>query len=216
MRSFLSRSVRGYWVHQRALLRACFHAHGGAIHSDRYLRSYGTRLRPFSLEADSSSEFLRFDRCFHLSAPATTYQGFCPLRDLTTARPLVRGFPSPRFGPSSGVLSLSTVCSALSLVSLFHPTATLRARPVQGFCRSAQPPSLIERSCPRAVEARFAHRRVGCHDPRSSTSRLFSVQSRDSQTRRLDLARDRSPLRFRCSSRSLPDRSPRFPRSTRS
>jgi hypothetical protein len=40
---------------------------------------------------------------------------------------LSRGFPCPRYVPSSGVLSLSTVCSALLLVSLFHPTAALRA-----------------------------------------------------------------------------------------
>jgi hypothetical protein len=128
----------------------------------------------------------------------------------------MRGFPSPRCVPSSGDHSLSTVCSALQLVSLFRPTAAFRALPVQGFCRSAQPPSLFGRSCPHAVEARLAHRRIGCHKPSSSTSRLFSMQSRGSQGRRLDLAHDRSPHRVRCSSRRFPDRCSRFPRNKRS
>ena len=127
-----------------------------------------------------------------------------------------RGLPHPRYGPSSGDHSLSTVFSALQLVSFFHPTAASRALPVQGFRRSAQPPSLIGRSCPLVVAARSAHRRIGCHGPGASTSRLFSMQSRESWDRRLDLARDRSPLQVSCSSRSSLDRCPRFPENKRS
>jgi hypothetical protein len=124
---------------------------------------------------------------------------------------LLRGFPSPRYVPSAGVLSLSTVYSALQLVSLFHPTAALRALLVQGFGRSAQPPSLIGRSCPLAAGPRPAYRRVGCHGSRSSTSRLCSMQSRESQDWRLDRTNDRSPLRVLCSFRSPPCRCPRLP-----
>jgi hypothetical protein len=129
---------------------------------------------------------------------------------------LARGFPSPRYVPSSGVLNLSTACSAPQLAGLFHPTAASRALPVQGFCRSAQPPSLIGRSCPHAVGAKPADRRIDRHAQCPSTSRPFSMQSRESQGRRLDLARDRSPLRVSCSSRCFPDRCPRFPENKHS
>jgi hypothetical protein len=129
---------------------------------------------------------------------------------------LSRGFPGPRYVPSSGDHNLSTAYSALQLVGLFHPPAASRALPVQGFCRSTQPPFLIGRSCPRAVEARPADRRIDLHAPNPSTSRPFSVQSRESQGRRLNLARDRSPLRVCCSSRCFPDRCSRFPKNKRS
>jgi hypothetical protein len=60
--------------------------------------------------------------------------GFGPPLDITVARLLTRGFPCPRFVPSSGDRSLSTVCSALQLAGLFHPAAELRtALPVQGL-----------------------------------------------------------------------------------
>jgi len=216
MRSLVSRNDRGHRVHRWARGPACFHARRCAVRFDRYLRSYGTLPRPFSLETGSSSEFLW---CNHRSRLSTKAIPARVSALSTTSRPSVhqlRGFPSPRFVPSSGVHSLSTVCSALSLGGLFHPPAALRTSPVQGFRRSAQPPSLIGRSCPLAVVARFAHRRIGCHDPRVSTSRLFSTQSRESRDRRLSLTNDRSPHRFLRSSRSLPGRCPRFPRSRRS
>jgi hypothetical protein len=128
----------------------------------------------------------------------------------------LRGVPVPRYVPSSGDPSLPTVCSALWLVSLFHPTAASRALPVQGFRRSAKHPSFIRRSCPLAVAARPAHRRIGCHAPRTSASRPCSVQSRVPQARRLDRTCDRSPPRVRCSSRYPPGRSLRFPGDHRS
>jgi hypothetical protein len=188
-----------------------------ALITNRYLRSYGTRLRPFSHEADSPSEFLQINRrslSFNrVQLPTRVSALFATSLQCVH---LARGFPSPRYVPSSGDHNLSTVCSALQLVSLFHPTAAFRTLPVQGFCRSAQPPSLIGRSCPLVVEARLAHRRIGCHEPSTSTSRLFSAQSRESQGRRLDLAHDRSPLRVCCSSRYPPDRCPRFPEDKRS
>jgi hypothetical protein len=62
-----------------------------------------------------------------------TCQGFCPHRDITKARPLTARHPKPRYVPSTGVRSLTTVCSAPWLRGLFHPRAASRARPVQGL-----------------------------------------------------------------------------------
>jgi hypothetical protein len=93
VRSFLCPRARGYWVHRWAPRRACFHACTSAMLEDRYLRSCGTILRPFSHLTDSPSEFLQLDRCPRLSARATTYQGLCPLRDITPVRLPVTGVP---------------------------------------------------------------------------------------------------------------------------
>jgi len=113
MRSLVSRGDRGYWVHRWARGPACFHARRSAVHLDRYLRSYGTLPRPFSLETVSSSEFLELSRSSRLSTPATTYQGFCPLRDITTAR-----LPNARVPDSS-------LCSVLR-----------RSQPLDGLLRT--------------------------------------------------------------------------------
>jgi hypothetical protein len=125
---------------------------------DRFLRSCGTTPRPFSLLANSSTEFLRPGRRSPLSVRATTYQGLCPHRDITSARPPLARVPKSPLGsvhrrsqPLDGLLRVE-------LAGLFHPAAASRAFPVQGFRRSAQPPSLVERSCPLAVGARSAHR----------------------------------------------------------
>jgi hypothetical protein len=162
----------GFTVKRSTGLFPC--SFGRVVHQP-FPENVGTHPRPFSLETDSSSEFLRFNHCSCLSARAMTCQGFCPLHDTTAARPLIRGFPSPRCVPSSGVHNLSTVCSALQLVSLFHLTAASRT-----FARSGVWPlhtgfDLIGRSCPLAVRTRFAHRRIGCHDPSPSASRLRSM-----------------------------------------
>lgn len=93
VRSLLSLRGGGYWVHRRASRPACFQPNRGAVLADRYLRSYGTLPRPFSLETISPSEFLRLDRSSRLSAVATTYQGLCPLRDITLKRPLLARGP---------------------------------------------------------------------------------------------------------------------------
>lgn len=89
------------------------------------------------------------------------YPGFCPSsrpdRSASTCREHI---PSARYVPPSGFLGPSTVCSAVRLVGLFHPTATCRvvyrsgaSPPVQPFlphreelppCRSARPNSPIE------------------------------------------------------------------------
>jgi hypothetical protein len=201
MRSFVCCRDRGYWVHRWTRRPACFHAHRCAILFNRFLGSCGTIPRSFSNEARSPPEFLRINHRPSLSTRALPTRVSALIATSLWCVYLARGFPSPRYGPSSGDHNLSTVCSAPKLVSLFHPTTASRALPVQGFHRSAQPPSLIGRSCPHAVDPRTAHRRIGCHGPSASTSRPFSMQSRVSRARRLNLTRDRSPLRVCCSSR---------------
>lgn len=111
--------------------------------------------------------------------------GFGPLLDITTARPLVRGLPSPRYVPSSGVHSLSTVFSALWLAGLFHPAAELRTTSRSGASHSVQPSFFIRRRCLRAVGTRLADPQAGCRKPSSPTSRLCSVQSRVPSVREL-------------------------------
>jgi hypothetical protein len=127
--------------------------------------------------------------------------GFGPLLDITTARPLVRGLPSPRYVTSSGVHSLSTVFSALWLAGLFHPAAELRTTSRSGASHSVQPSFFIRRRCLRAVGTRLADPQAGCRKPSSSTSRLCSVQSRVPSVRELASPTVRSPHRDRCSSR---------------
>jgi len=114
IRSFVCCRDRGYWVHRWTRRPACFHARRCVVLFNRYLRSCGTILRPFSLEASSPSEFLRLNHCPCLSAGATTYQGLCPLRDITAVR-----LPDARVPKSS-------LCSVLR-----------RSQPLDGLLRAA-------------------------------------------------------------------------------
>ena len=114
MRSFVCCRDRGYLVHRGTRRPTCFHARRCAVLDNRYLRSCGTILRPFSREASSSSEFLQFDHRSRLSARALTYQGLCPHRDITTGR-----LPC-------------TKSSTSSLRSVLR-----RSQPLDGFLRSA-------------------------------------------------------------------------------
>jgi hypothetical protein len=181
MRSLICCRARGHWVRRETRRLTCFHARRCAILFNRLLGSCGTIPRSFSLEARSPSEFLRINHRFCLSARALPTRVSALIATSLQRVYLARGFPGPRYVPSSGDHSLSTVCSALQLVSFFHPTTASRALPVQGFLRSAQPPSLIGRSCPHAVGSWPAHRRIGGHGPSASTSRPSSMQSRESQ-----------------------------------
>jgi len=138
-----------------------------------------------SLEANSPSEFLQPYHCSRLSTRASPTWGFGPLLDITTVRPLVRGLPSPRYVPSSGDHSLSTVFSALWLAGLFHPAAELRTTSRSGASHSVQPSFFIRRRCLRAVGTRLAHPQAGCRKPSSPTSRRCSVQSRVPSVREL-------------------------------
>jgi hypothetical protein len=92
----------------------------------------------------SSSEFLR-----SLSRPlpfgcGPYCQGLVPLRGLTGCVHLCRGFPSPRYVPSAGVLNLSTAFSAHRL----HGPVSSRNR-VQGVSLVQGLPFSAQRSCPR-------------------------------------------------------------------
>lgn len=94
MRSLVCMWFYGYRVHRRALV-SLFPCSRCAAHIP-FPENVGTHPRSFSHEADSSSEFLRLNRCSHLSVGAIPAGGFCPLRDITTVRLLARGFPGPR------------------------------------------------------------------------------------------------------------------------
>jgi len=80
-----------------------------------------------------------------------TCLGSSPHRDITRARPLTRGVPLPRYGPSSGFRIPSTASSALRLAGLFHPAATSRISLVQGVLPSRSHPPSSGGACPLAV-----------------------------------------------------------------
>jgi len=74
--------------------------------------------------------------------------GFGPPLDITVARQPAQGFPCPRFVPSSGDRSLTTVCSAPQLAGLFHPAAKFRTTARSGVSHFTQPLLLIEEAWP--------------------------------------------------------------------
>lgn len=71
-----------------------------------------------------------------------------PPRVLRKALEAARDFQVSRFGPSAGVLSLSTVCSASGLAGLLHPAAMSRTSTVQGPSLSADGRRLVDRAEP--------------------------------------------------------------------
>jgi hypothetical protein len=73
------------------------------------------------------------------------------------------GFHSSRFGPSSGALSLSTVCSAIGLAGLLHPAAMFRTPTVQGLLSPCSSALSSTAPCPRAFRSVRAPRLPGCH-----------------------------------------------------
>lgn len=81
-----------------------------------------------------------------------------PRHDITGARPLPRGIPSPRYVPSTGDRSLSTVCSTRRLRGLLHPRAMFRASSRSGVRRSrAARPGSSPGRCPLAVGGARPH-----------------------------------------------------------
>jgi hypothetical protein len=66
-------------------------------------------------------------------------------------RASLRRGSSPATFPSSAFLTPATVCATLSLVGLFHPTATSRVRSPGGFPRT-QPRYLVDTACPLVVD----------------------------------------------------------------
>jgi len=80
--------------------------------------------------------------------------GFLPLRDSSRQRPHSRASQA-RFVPSSEFLTPSTVCSATSLVGLFHPTATYGIS-LQGFSLLRSLRRLVAIPCPLVVRLTFS------------------------------------------------------------
>jgi hypothetical protein len=150
----------------------------------------------------ASSELLRASSARTLSGRATC-QGFCPPRDITGARPLTARRPKPRYVPSSGDHSLSTVCSALRLQGLFHPRAASRARPVQGLLspRSANGSSPPAASSPLPQRVLDGPCEPEVHTSRASTSRRSSARRRVLASPVISRSCGRSPPRVHCSSR---------------
>jgi len=92
-----------------------------------------------------------------------------------------RGFPSPRYVPSSGVLSLSTSYSALRLAGLFHPAAASRALLVQGLLSRRSHPSSSEGAPPSPLVTHHSSAETDARDglprprglsPRRAASRI--------------------------------------------
>jgi len=86
-----------------------------------------------------------------------------------------RRHPAFRFVPSSGVRSLTTVCSAPELAGLFHPATELRIHPVQGLLPPCSHPPSSGRGAPLSFsQAPLATKDV--HGSCLSTSRLCSTR----------------------------------------
>jgi hypothetical protein len=82
-----------------------------------------------------------------------------------------------RFGPSSGSLSLPTVCSAIGLAGLFHPAAMSRTAPVQGLLHPRSRASLLER--PPAPLPLTPSMLTGCPAATRSVPRLRGFAPRE-------------------------------------
>lgn len=158
----------------------CFHALGQYSLPTVPLIAFASRfILPCSL---SSSEFLRSEsrlQSFRRRLPAWVSSLFATPPERVHSP---RGFPSPRYVPSSGALSLSTFYSALRLAGLFHPAATFRALLVQGLLsrrshpsssEGAPPSSLVTRRSPAEADARDALPRPRGLSPRRAASRSF-------------------------------------------
>jgi hypothetical protein len=182
----LSGSPRGaHW--------ACFHARKGAWLANLLLSSYAYNLRLLL-------QSLLLFRVPSLLPPllpfgeSTTYQGFGPPSTTHTGRPLTRSPSSASFRPQALAAS-RRVTPPHGLQACFIPQPSPGPIPVQGFVLLAQPPSLIGRSCPLAVGVGPLTHEWAATDPDPSTSRLCSVQGRQSTGSVVSLPGDRSPPR---------------------
>jgi hypothetical protein len=103
---------------------------GSSSHELRFLCRVSGRLKPA-----------------HWPQPLGAFHGVpLLLRDENAPSPLAGRSPIPTYVPPSTFLTLSTVCSSLHLVGLFHPTATSEIHPPRAF-PAAQPYWLIASSC---------------------------------------------------------------------
>src|SRR5579883_1422266 len=98
--------------------------------------------------------------------------GFRPSSRHHRRHPRTRAFPGPAASPSSGFLSLTTVCATIGFAGLSHPAATSRVVPFRGFSRRT---SVLARrqALPPCRCLPSAHRRAGCH-PRAIRLRGFA------------------------------------------
>jgi len=153
-------------------------------------RPLSLTLGSFSHETvplQSSYNVIRRPRAFRGEQPTWD---FCPYRGITTARPLVRIAsksdemrplltepPRFRYGPSSGFLNLSTVCSVPQFAGLFHPAATSRVHACSGASPSLQPSYLIGRLLPPCrSNSTHSPAETSCREQNPSTSRPCSEE----------------------------------------
>jgi hypothetical protein len=146
-----------------------------------------------------------------------TAKGFVPSSRLHRCASTRDRDPHPASVPSSGVLSLSTVFSALRLRGLFHPRAASRTltRPFRGFSPRAGPPARRRGRSPMPLaRLRSPASQPGGHGALASTSRLCSARVRVLAARVIHPNGGRSPLRFSLlQAHHLPDRA-RIPPSS--
>jgi len=172
----MCRTGRGYWI------SPLFQPPGDPFLSARAVLPADRSPDRFRAQVHSSLLALLF-RVPSLQIPPSPFRGRLPARvsSLFATSPervhSPRGFPSPRYVPSSGALSLSTSYSALRLAGLFHPAATFRALLVQGLLSRRSHPSSSEGASPLAVGHRLLIGRNRCPQPASSTPRFFSASS---------------------------------------
>lgn len=187
------RGGRGSSGSPRWCRRACFHARARPVLLDR---PPGVSTQLHSSCCVASSERLR-------DSSAPPFRAERPARVsslVTTSLERVhqsRGLPGPRSVPSSGVHSLSTVCSARELRGLFHPRAVFRdCRPFRGFslrvARRSRRASLPPCRWRPGARPDLSIRRPR---PEASASRLPSTRRRVRTGSVLSLTGGRSPLR---------------------
>lgn len=137
-------------------------------------------------------------------------QGFRALLATSPVRVHSRPGSHPASVPSSGVLSLPTVYSALRLRGLFHPRAASRTltRPFRGFSPRAGPPARRRGRSPMPLaRLRSPASQPGGHGAPASTSRPCSARDRVLAARVIHPNGGRSPLRFSLlQALHLPDR----------
>lgn len=188
----------------------------GDLLIDRPLGPYGYDSGSVSLEATPLQSSFNSITALAFRFERLPTSGFGPLLDITVARQPTRGFPNPRFVPSSGSHSLSTVYSALQLAGLFHPAAELRtAVPFRGFPLYTAVPS-HRRTLPprrwnkaRSPASRLPHTRL------PDLEALLRAEPRAAGSV-ISLAASRSPHRVSRSSRCSSRRRPQFPKVERS
>jgi hypothetical protein len=126
----MPRRPRSYWVHRGSRLQPVSMLGQAVFETVPRTLSYSVHpLVLFPLQ--SSCSFVPARAVFR--PPSTTCRSSSPLCDVTgSIHPIALG-STPRYGPPSGFLNLSTVRATSDFASLFHPAATSRVHPFRGF-----------------------------------------------------------------------------------